>query len=125
MKVDELITTIHRVSEVVAEGVAVVSAKFTLITNGRPGPSPCLLAHGDEVERLARTLPKPLRRATATEVSYVCPVKILGIMKPTPYYPIMPLTLTRIYSIIFDDPQHGGQRVEVNERLFDVLVTNR
>lgn len=128
MRVSELVKKWGTVlgNEVEVEGVAEISQGMSVIYDNRDKREvgdpilPGILVHGDQLEKLVRSLPNPLAIYAGSEILYVVKVRILGIVANTGHT-FAPLKFGHIYEIEFNDEYAGIQRLTVNPRLMDIV----
>jgi len=127
MRVSEAVKNWNEVlgKEIEVEGVAEISNSLSVIyeDKGKRDISdpmiPGILVHGDHLQVLVESLPKPLAPYAGSEILYVVKVRIVGIVANTGYT-FAPLKFGHIYEIEFNDNHTGIQKVIVNSRLKDI-----
>ncbi len=113
--------------EIEIEGIAEISNSFSVIYEEEErikrevGDSitPGILVHGDQLQTIVESLPKPISGLAGSEISYVVKVRVSGIVANTGYT-FAPLKLGHIYEIEFNDEDAGLQRLTINTHLFDI-----
>ena len=113
-------------TEIEIEGIAEVSHSLSIIyedprESRRSEPvQPGILVHGDCLEKLISSLPKPVTINVGSEILYVINVKVRGIVANSGYR-FAPIKIGYIYEIEFGDECSGLQKLIVNPRLKDVV----